>query len=56
MTYDDWKATDPREFDPCPACYGAGCSECTDEPSEDDTPLCNCGTCTPPHFTCIRED
>lgn len=23
---------------------------------DDDTPLCNCGTCTPPDFTCIRED
>lgn len=24
--------------------------------AEDPTPLCNCGTCTPPHFTCIRDD
>jgi hypothetical protein len=36
----------------CPACDAMGCTA----PLEDDTPECNCGTCTPPHFTCIRSD
>jgi hypothetical protein len=50
----------------CAACHA------DDEPSEDDrewddpnmggvdrdddTPDCNCGTCTPPAYTCIRND
>lgn len=48
MTYDDWKLAHPPEYDE---------SSDDDEPEpDDDTPLCNCGTCTPPDFTCIRED
>jgi hypothetical protein len=40
--------------DECERCDGDGCSQC--DPEYDPSPLCNCGTCTPPHFTCIRED
>ena len=36
----------------CPYCDAMGYTA----PLDDDTPLCNCGTCVPPHFTCIRED
>lgn len=60
MTYDDWKLAHPPEYDRSPLCNDCddtGCSECrgASEP-DDDTPLCNCGTCTPPDFTCVRED
>lgn len=36
----------------------AGCAWCDSHgiTRDDDTPACNCGTCTPPHFTCVRED
>lgn len=31
------------------------CEHCLD-PDYDPSPICNCGTCTPPDFTCIRKD
>lgn len=64
MTYDNWKLAHPSEYDEgleecedndctgCPYCDAMGYTA----PLDDDTPLCNCGTCTPPDFTCIRED
>ena len=58
MTYDDWKTT-PELGPQCADCDDTGCPECRGDlgpDPDDDTPLCNCGTCTPPHFTCIRED
>lgn len=60
MTYDDWELAHPPEYDRSPLCNDCddtGCPECRGEPDpDDDTPLCNCGTCTPPDFTCIRDD
>ena len=53
MAY-DWRLATPPEYDTCERCDGDGCVQCA--PECDPSPLCNCGTCTPPHFTCIRED
>lgn len=40
---------------PCVTLDGAGwCVACRD--SYDPSPMCNCGTCSPGDYTCIRSD
>lgn len=61
MTYDAWKLATPPEYDGPEECEDNDCTGCAwcdahGITRDDDTPLCNCGTCTPPHVTCIRED
>lgn len=46
-------------YDSCPFCEPDAEGEEVFEDFGDEadpSPMCNCGTCTPPDFTCIRKD
>jgi hypothetical protein len=59
MSYDNWKLAHPPEWDEPSEPED---DREWDDPNmggvdrDDDTPDCNCGACTPPAYTCIRND